>query len=284
MTRLRRLCDVVAGVLRRPRQTGGHLLRWSETSRAQEFCRQWNARASAGPAPPLSADVDTSDPTNTLSAYFAAHTAGPGVWKWLHYFDIYHRHLSKFIGRDAHIVEVGVQSGGSLLMWKHYFGPSCLVTGVDLDEACRAHEGDGIRVVIGDQSDRGFWKTFTAEMPAVDVLIDDGTAKADGQIVTLEEILPHLRPGGVYLCEDVYRLGNRFAAYVYSLANHLNAFDSVSTWPALGAGRARLIASRPTPFQSGVYSVHLYPFVVVIEKPAAPVHHLVSAGHGSEWH
>ena len=31
------------------------------------------------------------------------------------------------------------------------------------------------------------------------------------QIVTLEEMLPHLRPGGVYLCEDVHGIHHDFA-------------------------------------------------------------------------
>lgn len=282
--RWRRLLDVMAGVLRAPRRTGSHVLRWSETSRAEAFCRDWNAAASPGPVPPLAVDVDTSDPANTLSAYFDAHKEGPGVWKWTHYFDIYHRHLQKFVGRDVHVVEVGVQSGGSLLMWRHYFGEACHVTGVDIDEACRRHADAATRIVIGDQSDRAFWKAFRAQVPAVDVLIDDGTAKADGQMVTLEEMLPHLRPGGVYICEDVYRQGNRFAAYAYALANQINAFDAMSVWPTMGTSGVRLIASRPTPFQSAIHAIHLYPFVVVIEKSSAPRHHLVSAGHGSEWH
>src|SRR5205823_12359912 len=53
---------------------------------------------------------------NPILSYFNAHTEGPGIFKWMHYFDIYQRHFSKFVGREVHVLEVGVYSGGSLSM------------------------------------------------------------------------------------------------------------------------------------------------------------------------
>lgn len=44
--------------------------------------------------------------------YFVTHNTGPGIWKWLHYFDIYHRHLQKFRGKEVNILEIGIYSGG----------------------------------------------------------------------------------------------------------------------------------------------------------------------------
>jgi hypothetical protein len=38
---------------------------------------------------------------NPLRQYFDNNTEGPGIWKWTHYFDIYHRHFERFIGRDV---------------------------------------------------------------------------------------------------------------------------------------------------------------------------------------
>jgi hypothetical protein len=59
-----------------------------------------------------------------------------------------------------------------------------------------------IKIFIGDEEDRKFWRRFKAEVPAVDIVIDDGGHQTQQQVVTLEELLPHLRPGGVYICED----------------------------------------------------------------------------------
>src|SRR5215470_2208525 len=86
-----------------------------------------------GDAADAAVQVDGSNP---LEEYFDAVTEGPGVWKWRHYFPIYHRHLSKFVGRAVHVVEIGVYSGGSLAMWRSYFGDDCRIYGVDIDPAC----------------------------------------------------------------------------------------------------------------------------------------------------
>src|ERR1700733_14666478 len=63
-------------------------------------------------SPPAGAEADP----NPLRLYFDEIREGPGVWKWLHYFEIYHRHLAKFVGRQITMVEVGVYSGGSMPM------------------------------------------------------------------------------------------------------------------------------------------------------------------------
>jgi hypothetical protein len=38
-----------------------------------------------------------------------------------------------------------------------------------------------------------------------------------------------------------------------------------------------------TALQSGVASVHFYPYVIVIEKAPAPIPEFVAPMHGSEW-
>jgi len=134
---------------------------------------------------------------------------------------------------------------------------------------------DGTTIHIGDQADRGFWRQFRASVPDVDVLIDDGGHRPEQQMVTLEEMLHHLRPGGVYICEDVQRVGNRFAAFAHGLADELNAFDRIR--------RQHDLASAPTPFQALVNSIHLYPFVVVIEKRDPPLRIFSAPKHGTQW-
>src|SRR6516225_2502285 len=136
------------------------------------------------------------DQANPLAEYFDSIHEGPGIWKWRHYFEIYHRHLSRFVGTPVTLVEIGIYSGGSLPMWRNYFGSQSHIVGVDIEPACTKYEAEGISVVIGDQADRSFWRAFRQEFPSVDVLIDDGGHAPEQQMVTLEEMLPHIRPGG----------------------------------------------------------------------------------------
>jgi hypothetical protein len=183
--------------------------------------------------------------------------------------------LQKFVGREVVIVEVGIYSGGSMPMWRHYFGAGCHVHGVDIRQECKAYANPSTTVHIGDQADRAFWRRFREAVPAVDILIDDGEHAPEQQMVTLEEMLPHLRPGGVYICEDVHGTDNRFNTYAHSLASMLNA---MSTPPD-----PKELSSPATPFQAVIDSVHLYPYVVVIEKRDAPLERFVAPRHGSQW-
>jgi methyltransferase family protein len=212
-------------------------------------------------------------PANPLADYFDGHTTGPGLWKWRHYFDVYHRHFQRFVGREVHVVEIGVFSGGSLGMWREYFGAGCRIYGVDLQPECRAYEEGPIRIFIGDQGDPEFWRGFRREVPAVDVVIDDGGHDPLQQIVTLEALLPHIRRGGVYLCEDVHGPGHPFHNYVNGLSRNLHS---------MGHGDAPF-ARRPIDFQRTIESIHLYPYLTVIEKRSTPLEELSAPQHGTEW-
>ncbi len=242
--------------------------------RGVDYCMGWNA-----PSPPCSAlpDRGACAAPNALRDYFEANKEGPGIWKWDHYFDIYQRHFDRFVGGAVNILEIGIYSGGSLGMWKAYFGPRCSIYGVDIEDACRVYEGDRVKVFIGDQGDRAFWKRFRDQAPPIDILIDDGGHMPEQQIVTLEEMLPHLRPGGVYLCEDIHGDTNTFSYYMSGLAAHINSMVS----PVATADKG--ILSRTTPFQAAISSIHLYPFISVIERSQQPMESFAAPRRGTEW-
>lgn len=242
---------------------------------AQPFLR--GARFAAGwkPGEMARGAPGGGDDGNPLRAFCEGNVVGPGVFKWDHYFEVYHRHLSRFVGKPVHLVEVGVYSGGSLRMWRSYLGPDALVTGVDIEPACTAYEDDSTRIRIGDQADRGFWKSFWEESPPVDVVIDDGGHEGEQMIVTLEECLPRLRPGGVFICEDVHNFDNEFASYAAGLEDAMN-----EQRPGLKGDGIRFPTSS---FQSEIGSIHRYPFAVVIEKRDRPLERLELLRRGTEW-
>src|SRR5712691_846135 len=176
---------------------------------------------------------------NDLEKYFT-HNPGRLIHKWTHYFEIYDRHLSRFRGTDVHLVEIGVYHGGSLQMWKHYFGPTSRIFGVDIDPRCKKLEEKQIEIFIGDQEDRGFLKSLAAKIPRVDILIDDGGHTMAQQINTFEELFPHVDGNGVYLCEDLhtsywekygggFRKPGTFVEYSKSFIDYINAWHSAET-------------------------------------------------------
>jgi hypothetical protein len=241
--------------------------------RGARLVARWGARAAGGDSHPKPGEI--RDSPNPLRDYFDAHTEGPGVQKWLHYFEIYHRHLAKFVGRDPVVVEIGVFSSGSLPMWRHYFGPGCRVHGVDIDPECKAFEEEGIAIHIGDQADRAMWKRFREAVPRVDILIDDGGHSPEQQSVALEEMLPHLRPGGVYICEDVHGSGNGFAELACALARALDAGEITA--------ESGIDTIARTPFQESIHSVHFYPLLVLIEKHGSSEREFSAPLRGTQW-
>jgi|SRR5579862_6050009 len=218
--------------------------------------------------------------SNPLREFFEGRKQGPGIWKWNHYFDIYDRHFRQFRGQEVHVLEIGVYSGGSLDMWRNYFGQKAIIYGVDIEPDCRVYENDGIKIFIGDQADRSFWRKFRRKVPTLDIVIDDGGHALEQQIVSLEELLPFLRPGGVYLCEDVHGMHNQFASYVHGLGKKLN--DTSQTRESPDDSDRRIVVVS-TPFQSAVGSIHLYPFVTVLERNAVPVAELRAPKRGTQW-
>ncbi len=217
---------------------------------------------------------------NHLREFFDGHRTGPGIWKWRHYFEIYDRHFAKFRGRELNLLEIGIYSGGSLMMWRDYFGNRCTIHGVDNQAECLAYESSSVRVYIGDQGDPAFWSNTRKSLPRLDIVVDDGGHTYDQQRTTLEWLLPHMRPGGVYLCEDIHNTGNEFAAFVYGMADELNSVTDVKSDPSTPDQR---LTSRATGIQTGIKSICLYPFVAVIELSDEPVDGFVAPKHGTEW-
>jgi hypothetical protein len=202
---------------------------------------------------------------NDLERYFNANT-GNQISKWKHYFEIYDRHFSHLRGTDVHLVEIGVAHGGSLKMWKHYFGPRARIFGIDFEPRCKQFEEAQIEIFIGAQDDRQFLKSLRGMIPRIDILIDDGGHMMNQQTSTFEELFPSISAHGIYLCEDLhtsywpaygggYRNPGSFVEYSKRLIDYLNAWHSIEP-DALSV----------SDFTRTTHSLHYYDSVLVVEK------------------
>ena len=99
------------------------------------------------------------------------------------------------------LLEIGVAEGASLRIWETYFQRASIV-GIDINEGARKHATQRCKVEIGSQGDPAFLRAIAAKY-APDVIIDDGSHRADHILLTFEHLWPTLRPGGVYIVEDV---------------------------------------------------------------------------------
>ena len=124
--------------------------------------------------------------------------------KWRKYFDVYEENFLRFRGKDITFVEIGIFNGGSLEIWKNYFGPNSRIIGIDLNPECKKFEKDNIKVFIGDQSDPKFWKNFFHEVGDVDIVLDDGGHTNLAQIISAVECVKNIKDGGMLVVEDTH--------------------------------------------------------------------------------
>jgi hypothetical protein len=211
----------------------------------------------------------STESANPLRTYFDANP-GRLMTKWDHYLDIYHRHFARFRGQPITLVEFGVFHGGSLQMWRHYFGPQCRVVGVDINPRLLELGEPGVEIHIGDQGDRGFLRQLAAKIGPIDILLDDGGHQMHQQIATVEELYGSVKPDGVILVEDTHtsywrshggglRAPHSFMEFAKRLVDELNAWHSRDPH-----------SFGPGPFTRATRSMHFYDSVVVIEKGEHP--------------
>lgn len=201
---------------------------------------------------------------NDLEKYFR-HNDKRLIHKWIHYFDIYDRYFSRFRNKEIVILEIGVSQGGSLQMWKDYFGSKAKIYGIDVDPRCKAFEEEHIKIFIGSQSDRNFLKEVKQQIPPVDILIDDGGHTMKQQIVSFEELFEKVKDDGVYLCEDLHssywiefggghKRRGTFIEYSKNFIDYLHAYHSKQK------------SLQVNQFTQTADAIHYYDSIVVIEK------------------
>jgi 23S rRNA U2552 (ribose-2'-O)-methylase RlmE/FtsJ len=126
------------------------------------------------------------------------------VHKWHHYIPLYDRYLGRYRGTPVRMLEIGVNKGGSLQMWRRFLGEEAVIFGIDINQDCAALDGLSGQVRIGSQTDTAFLKSVVEEMGGVDVVLDDGSHKMDHIAASLETLFPLLEIYGVYLIEDLH--------------------------------------------------------------------------------
>ena len=124
--------------------------------------------------------------------------------KWTHYFPIYQKHLTPFKNKTINVLEIGVSKGGSLQMWRRFFGPLATIVGIDINKNCSKHEEDGISIRIGSQDDESFLNELINEFGEFVVVIDDGSHQMMHVKKTFEFLYPKISKNGVYIVEDMH--------------------------------------------------------------------------------
>jgi 23S rRNA U2552 (ribose-2'-O)-methylase RlmE/FtsJ len=128
----------------------------------------------------------------------ATEHAGLGDKGTLHsYIDGYYESaFGPFRDSATRVLEVGINRGHSLVVWKEFF-PNAEIIGVDIADY-------GIRdanftLIYGDATKE---ETFNG-IDNIDIAIDDGSHMLEHQLRTFMILFPKLKKGGLYVIEDI---------------------------------------------------------------------------------
>lgn len=201
---------------------------------------------------------------NDLQLYFY-NNEGDLIDKWEHYFEVYDRYFSKYRNTKVIFVEIGVYQGGSLQMWKQYFGPKAKIYGIDINPECKKFEDDQIEIIIGDQENEDFLESLKDRIPRMDILLDDGGHTMKHQINAFKSLFEYIKQDGIYMCEDVhtsywngykggFRKTSTFIEYSKNIIDDLHAWYSESKKLKIST------------FTRTIKAIHFYNSIVVIEK------------------
>jgi hypothetical protein len=147
-------------------------------------------------------------------------TRGPSSrWSANNYVDVYQAYLQPMRKSAISLLEIGLgvvgpnwnskivhggnTGGASMKMWSEYL-PNARITGIDINPAAYL-DTDRVKTYLVDQGSRESLSDFLREHPdpSFDVIIDDGSHRADHQQVSLEMLFPHLKSGGLFFIEDL---------------------------------------------------------------------------------
>jgi hypothetical protein len=199
--------------------------------------------------------------------------------KWNHYHNIYERYLQRFIGKEFTLLEIGTGNGGSLQIWKKYFGPKVKIIGLDIDVRTKFNE-DQIKTYIGHQSDPIILEKILKENGNPDVIIDDGSHDQLEVYLTLRNLFPKLNDNGVYVIEDTH------TAYWEPWKGGINSVFNIVAYTSRFAHDVNLqhIKEPYTPQFENLKSISYYDSMIILEKEIPKIVERVTKGNNTvQW-
>lgn len=142
--------------------------------------------------------------TETVRDAYVAHD-GYLSDKWSSYLTVYEELFSTLKTKPIRLLEIGVQNGGSLQIWRRYFPNAVAIVGCDFDpRVAKLQPGPKIHLVVGDITSPSTVESIKSVCPEYDIVIDDGSHRSEHIIAAFEQLFPLVAPGGLFIAEDLH--------------------------------------------------------------------------------
>lgn len=133
------------------------------------------------------------DPLSALAEKYGTDK-GPLFHNYTRFYDFL---LGARRNSTENVLEIGIDGGASLRMWRDYF-PNAQITGVDSNRGCLFQE-ERILTILGNQDS----EFLPPDLPPQDLIVDDGSHFTKHQISSFKVLWDKVRVGGTYIIEDI---------------------------------------------------------------------------------
>lgn len=199
-----------------------------------------------------------------------------------HYLIHYYEYFKDIRHQPLKILEIGIQSGSSLLMWEEFFSKS-KIYGLDItfDNIRPGYmnliqKSDRIKIFKGSQTNVNRLETIKKATGKFDIIIDDGSHVSKHQEISFNYLFSNaLSDNGMYIIEDLgssywtkygggYRKPGTMVEHLKSLVDTINyRFHRNRSRPRQRPPKRIL---RMNPLDDVLVSIHFYRGICFIKK------------------
>lgn len=132
-----------------------------------------------------------------------SYGSDPGTDKESQHFYVtsfYDKAFAPYKDKKVNVLEIGINTGGSLLLWKDYF-INGKIHGVDVNKRLTRPEDTYKNITMFFEN--GYTSSFVDKLPGLDVVIDDGPHTLQSQIECIKLFYPKLKNNGLIVIEDI---------------------------------------------------------------------------------
>ena len=139
-----------------------------------------------------------------------------------HLFSVLYDHwFTKLRDQPIDFLEIGIAGGASIRMWQEYFYNHNRIHAADINRTGIIF-GGRVETWCVNQEDRLSLRTLPS---GLDIIVDDGGHTMRQQQNCLVTLFKHLKPGGVYILEDLHTSSEFYAGqYGYTPKNNTLKF------------------------------------------------------------